>query len=56
MRGKLRKYRNRRDFGGTTEPHGDTRTNEGNSGARFVVQKHDASSLHYDFRLEAEGC
>ncbi|SDK22028.1 DNA ligase D, 3'-phosphoesterase domain-containing protein [Actinopolyspora mzabensis] len=55
MRGKLRKYRRRRDFGSTTEPHGDTRGDEGNSRPRFVVQKHDASTLHYDFRLEAEG-
>lgn len=49
----LREYRRKRDFRETPEPRETT----GRSGRApvFVVQKHDASSLHYDFRLEADG-
>lgn len=47
----LSTYRDKRDFGGTPEPSGGEPADE----PRFVIQKHDASSLHYDFRLEAEG-
>jgi DNA ligase D-like protein (predicted 3'-phosphoesterase) len=52
--GSLREYRRKRDFGRTSEPSGE----EGAKPAklpRYVVQKHDASSLHYDFRLEIGG-
>ncbi len=53
---RLVEYRKKRDFGRTTEPDGG---GGGGSAAgdapRFVVQKHDASSLHYDFRLEIDG-
>jgi DNA ligase D-like protein (predicted 3'-phosphoesterase) len=47
---RLEEYRRRRDFRKSPEPSG-----EGGGGGdrpRFVIQKHDASSLHYDFRLE----
>ena len=50
-----RDYRQKRDPARTPEPF------EGDSGAStdgapiFVVQRHDASRLHYDFRLEREG-
>ncbi|MGH2820301.1 MAG: DNA polymerase ligase N-terminal domain-containing protein [Actinomycetota bacterium] len=47
-------YRAKRDFGRTAEPEGKRKG--GRKGApRFVIQKHDATSLHYDFRLEAGG-
>ena len=50
----LRAYRERRDFRRSPEPRG-TRDRSRKKEPRFVIQKHDASSLHYDFRLEAAG-
>jgi len=49
---KLASYRAKRDFTKTSEPAGKSRRRKGSS---FVVQKHDASRLHYDFRLELDG-
>lgn len=49
---RLAKYREKRDFDRTAEPSG---ANEPTSGYGFVVQKHAASRLHYDFRLELDG-
>lgn len=49
----LRKYKTMRDFGDTPEPAG--RTKKLAKGPIFVIQKHAASHLHYDFRLEMEG-
>lgn len=43
-------YERKREFDRTPEPRGSRR--RGGSSPRFVVQKHDATSLHYDFRLE----
>lgn len=49
----LTKYRKKRKFNDTPEPSGQK---EGSAGElKFVVQKHDASRLHYDFRLEMKG-
>jgi bifunctional non-homologous end joining protein LigD len=50
----LQRYREKRDFTKTSEPHGAA-ARRAKSGLRFVVQKHAARTLHYDFRLEWEG-
>jgi bifunctional non-homologous end joining protein LigD len=50
---KLTAYRLKRNFDITPEPSGGTIPASGLP--RFVVQKHDATRLHYDFRLEADG-
>lgn len=47
-------YRSKRDFSQTAEPAGKTAVSEGKA-LRFVVQRHDATRLHYDFRLELDG-
>jgi bifunctional non-homologous end joining protein LigD len=52
--GKLAAYRAKRDFRVTPEPSPSDRVAESEL-PRFVIQKHDATRLHYDFRLEAEG-
>jgi bifunctional non-homologous end joining protein LigD len=51
---KLSKYRAKRDFTKTAEPSGDTKI-AASKKRRFVVQKHDATRLHYDFRIELDG-
>jgi bifunctional non-homologous end joining protein LigD len=52
----LKTYRAKRDFSKTTEPSGENqRENRSGSALAFVVQKHWATRLHYDFRLELEG-
>jgi bifunctional non-homologous end joining protein LigD len=48
----LSTYHQKRKFDVTAEPRGTVRRRKGRS---FVVQKHDATRLHYDFRLEHEG-
>src|SRR6267378_2910377 len=50
----LEKYRKKRDFRRTTEPSAAVKTSAPGA-LRFVIQKHDASRLHYDFRLEWDG-
>lgn len=49
----LKDYNNKRKFDETTEPKGTTKKSEDK--LIFVVQRHAASRLHYDFRLEMEG-
>jgi bifunctional non-homologous end joining protein LigD len=48
----LEEYKKKRDFGKTPEPPGEKRPAGGFS---YCIQKHAASRLHYDFRLEWEG-
>ena len=49
-------YRDKRDFGATPEPAGDGDGRPAGAGSPLVViQEHDASSLHWDFRLEVDG-
>jgi DNA ligase D-like protein (predicted 3'-phosphoesterase) len=48
----LEVYRSKRDFRRTSEPFGGEESPGGKP--RFVIQKHDASNLHYDLRLEVE--
>src|SRR5687767_3911847 len=53
-RAALREYRKKRDFSRTPEPEGGSAASA--RGHRtFVIQKHAATRLHYDFRLELEG-
>jgi bifunctional non-homologous end joining protein LigD len=49
----LREYKRKRQFNKTPEPKGKERRGPGL--LRFVVQKHEARRLHYDFRLELDG-
>ncbi len=52
----LAEYKRKRNFEKTTEPAGHKPLPEKVKGAsRFLIQKHDARRLHYDFRLEMEG-
>src|SRR5581483_10284953 len=51
---QLKKYRAKRDFSKTEEPRGRRRAAQPIA-RRFVIQKHAASRLHYDFRLELDG-
>lgn len=49
----LKKYQEKRNFKKTSEPKGKSK--KAKDALIFVVQKHDATSLHYDFRLELDG-
>ena len=49
----LTTYKSKRKFNETPEP--DTAVKKGNKQLSFVVQRHKASHLHYDFRLEIDG-
>ena len=52
----LTEYNRKRDFGITCEPSGDAPARpRADGGLGFVIQKHAASRLHYDFRLELDG-
>ena len=49
----LEKYAEKRDFSKTREPKAGRSKDKDH--LMFVIQKHDASRLHYDFRLEMDG-
>src|SRR6476620_5921869 len=49
----LKEYNRKRDFKKTAEPAGERASSTG--GNSFIVQKHDATRLHWDLRLEADG-
>jgi len=51
--GSLKDYEKKRRFTKTPEPGPEKKSTR--TGRMFVVQKHRASQLHYDFRLEADG-
>src|SRR5215472_9748930 len=56
--GQLAKYRSMRDFHVTSEPSGresEARAGSGKDALSFVIQKHAATRLHYDFRLGWNG-
>jgi DNA ligase D-like protein (predicted 3'-phosphoesterase) len=53
MKDSLEAYRGKRDFRKTSEPSG--RRGKSKKRPIFVIQKHDARTLHYDFRLETDG-
>ncbi|ODS42378.1 MAG: 3'-phosphoesterase [Candidatus Altiarchaeales archaeon IMC4] len=48
----IEKYKSKRNFGSTNEPEGELKSSDK---PIFVVQKHDASHLHFDLRLEMDG-
>ena len=52
---KLKEYWAKRDFTQTAEPSGAKASKHDGRDLMFVIQKHDATRLHYDFRLEMEG-
>ena len=51
----LQEYQRKRDFKATPEPSGKGRRQAADHALQFCIQKHDASHLHYDFRLELDG-
>src|SRR5689334_25212303 len=55
-RAQLAEYRRKRDFSRTKEPSGEKSPGSAKPGRlRFVIQKHAASHLHFDLRLELDG-
>lgn len=50
----LKDYHEKRNFKSSPEPEGEKEPSKSGPG-KFVVQKHQASQLHYDFRLELDG-
>lgn len=51
----LQEYARKRDFNATPEPSGKRSRGKKAHALQFCIQKHDASHLHYDFRLELDG-
>lgn len=55
VRRKLSEYRQKRDFSKTAEPSGSEVRAKSKKALVFVIQKHAATQLHFDFRLELDG-
>jgi bifunctional non-homologous end joining protein LigD len=55
MAERLERYREMRDFSRTPEPEGARTRAKGTRELRYYIQRHDATRLHYDFRLELDG-
>lgn len=53
-RGELAAYQAKRNFGATPEPKG-RKAKARQTGLRYLIQRHAASRLHYDFRIEHDG-
>jgi bifunctional non-homologous end joining protein LigD len=51
----LAEYKRKRDFTKTAEPEGKTTRGRSARALKYVIQKHAASRLHFDFRLELDG-
>lgn len=51
----MKKYNEKRDFSKTKEPKDEPSEKKKKGKPIFVIQKHDATNLHYDFRLEIDG-
>jgi bifunctional non-homologous end joining protein LigD len=52
---RLEEYKRKRNFGVTSEPAGDAAGHPAKPSREFVIQKHAATRLHYDLRLEMDG-
>src|SRR6185295_8559819 len=52
---RLSRYQAKRDFARTAEPSGESSSVLSSEHLRFVIQKHAASHLHFDLRLEFDG-
>ena len=55
MRGELDTYQAKRNFGVTPEPKGIKTPRKGKAPLRYLIQRHAATRLHYDFRIEVDG-
>jgi len=55
VRGELDTYRAKRDFKATPEPKGRKTPRKGAAPLRYLIQRHAATRLHYDFRIEVDG-
>lgn len=52
---ELNQYKAKRNFEESTEPTGTKDSKQKHGKMRYVIQQHDASTMHYDFRIEVDG-
>ena len=55
MSGELKTYRSRRNFAATPEPQGNRTRSKAGAPLSYLIQRHAATRLHFDFRLEYHG-